>query len=83
MSREITKNHHVLSYIEARNLCFFQKRCHFFEKITILHEIRDLQWMRATRISDYQKKGYALFDLPFIHCFWLAPSGSPCPAGVI
>ena len=32
MSRGITKNQHVLSYIEARNLWFFQKRRHFFEK---------------------------------------------------
>ena len=33
MLREITENQHVLSYIEARNLLFFQKRGHFFGKM--------------------------------------------------
>ena len=81
MSREITKNQHVLSYIEARNLRFFQKKATLlWKKASILHEIRDLRWMTATSISDCRKKD-VIFRFAMDTLILVSPFGATLPCG--
>ena len=59
---------------------FSKKDVTFLEKVRMLHEIRDLRWMRATSISNCQKNVYFLrFAMDTL--ILVSPFGATLPCG--